>query len=136
MTILQKVRAKYTATLNQPGKLNEWALYLLGMEKVDDTLEVLKAWGKGDFEKCYKYNYFDVLLEYKLYQLILYSIGEVEEVKEYSEEKEHIASEIKGFNIKKVICPFCKASNIIGDKQTKTLCAICGEEFKTQAKYF
>jgi len=51
-------------------------------------------------------------------------------------EKTQIASEMEGFNIKKVICPFCKASNIIGDKQTKTLCAICGEEFKTQAKYF
>jgi len=47
-------------------------------------------------------------------------------------EKTHIASEMEGFNIKKVICPFCKASNIVSDTQTKTLCAICGEEFKIQ----
>ena len=51
-------------------------------------------------------------------------------------EKTQIASEMEGFNIKKVICPFCKASNIVSDTQTKTLCAICGEEFKMRAKYF
>lgn len=68
MSVVKNVRCGYT--MNKPGKLGEWAMYLFGEGKLENGESVPEMFEKGEILKIIDYNIQNVELTFKLWQRI------------------------------------------------------------------
>jgi len=68
MMILKNVKKGYN--FNQPGKLNDWAIALLGKEKLFDNTKVPELYSQGRIKDLIEYNQNDLELTYELWKRI------------------------------------------------------------------
>jgi len=74
--ILAQGKEAFVYGKHKAGKLDDWAKYLLGMQKLMSYDELLKAYEQGRIEDVIEHNRKDVEIELLLYALIQYCRGE------------------------------------------------------------
>jgi len=68
MMILKGVNRGYN--FNQPGTLNEWAIFLLGKSKLFENTQIPQLYQQGRIQEIIEYNKNDLELTHKLWKRV------------------------------------------------------------------
>jgi DNA polymerase elongation subunit (family B) len=123
MDLMKKGTEDYVPTLNKPGTLNEWSIFLLGEDAPAEQTKVFEWWEEGNFEEIINYNMFKIEATYDLFLLWLKATGQIEKL---PTELEAAGSEEVTGETKLVRCPECLQVQEIPKSATTYICRICG----------
>ncbi|GAH12389.1 unnamed protein product, partial [marine sediment metagenome] len=121
--VMKQVKEEYVYGYNKPGKLDEWAQYLLGTHKTLTYPQMLLAWKDKEYDLLREYNKQDLKITHDLWVLQHLAKGEVElgeETNPVSPMSEHE----EGFEKKQ--CSTCLAENAVPKGLTEWKCTLCG----------
>lgn len=141
MQVMEQVKEAFVYGYNKPGKLDDWATYLLGMSKPLTFKDLLRLWKKKDLDGIEEYNRNDVKMEYYLYSLIEltiqtpYSGASFASPPPRKAEKE-IAAELTPSSLPAEVteagptytarCPICMSEIEVAEDKEPPICSICG----------
>ena len=123
MQILTQVKEAFVYGVLPKSKLNDWAKYLLGMEKTMTIKEMLLAWTQKRYDAIKEYVINDVQIEFYLWALIEISrtapisLGEVSTPTKLSGEST-------------LTCPRCASEVGVSALKDGKYCPVCNYELK------
>lgn len=122
MQVMKQVQVKFVFGYNKPGKLEEWAMYLLGKKKTLNYKQLLRAWRERELGLIGEYGKNDVRLTYELWALTQLAFGEVviaSETTPVAETNPPETSAAKGY------CKTCGQEKKLALGETAWTCEVC-----------
>ena len=123
MQLLTQVKEAFVYKPGKDQSLNNWATYLLGEGKLAEIDQLFEWWEKGQIQEIMDYNVQDVLITWKLWQLVQFSKGAAVSAPTFL-----LPSNPSNPNNveNSVICSRCLQEAFFAEGETQKKCEVCG----------